>query len=275
MSIWIAGLVAVFLWWFSTGAILVLIRRADQKGARGRMLALIGSVPLLALGIWGFFETRMDTSVLAAYGAFLSALAIWGWAEISFLTGAITGPNAEECPPDVGEGERFWLAWGTIAYHELLLTILFAAVIFFGAGAENTVAILTFSVLYFARISAKLNLYMGVRKINAEFLPGVLDHLPSHFRIARLNWVFPISVTLLSWTSAVWFHKVLYAATPGDAVGNALLFAITMLALLEHWLMVLPWPDADLWRWMLPTANGPGQTPLTQKTTRLEGPDGF
>jgi putative photosynthetic complex assembly protein 2 len=29
----------------------------------------------------------------------------------------------------------------------------------------------TFAVLYFARISAKLNLFFGVPKINTEFLP--------------------------------------------------------------------------------------------------------
>ncbi|MEM7597703.1 MAG: putative photosynthetic complex assembly protein PuhE [Pseudomonadota bacterium] len=268
MSVWIAGLVAVFLWWFSTGAILALVRHADQRGARGRLMALIMSLPLLAAGVWGFSETLHMTGVWGAYGAFLAALAIWGWAEITFLTGAITGPNGQECPPGVPEAERFWLAWGTIAYHEVLLTVLFGAVWIFGAGAVNTVAILTFSILYFARISAKLNLYMGVRKINTEFLPGVLGHLPSHFRIARLNWVFPISVTLLSWTSAIWFQQLIFATTPAEAVGYALLFAITMLALLEHWLMVLPWPDAELWRWMLPA-------PKSTKTTRPEGSNGL
>ena len=27
------------------------------------------------------------------------------------------------------------------------------------------------------------------------------------------------------------------------------------LATIEHWLMVVPLPDAKLWRWMLPTPN--------------------
>jgi putative photosynthetic complex assembly protein 2 len=31
-----------------------------------------------------------------------------------------------------------------------------------------------------------------------------------------------------------------------------LLTTLSALALLEHWLMVLPLPDAKLWRWMLP-----------------------
>jgi hypothetical protein len=35
-------------------------------------------------------------------------------------------------------------------------------------------------------------------------------------------------------------------------VGYALLGALTALALLEHWFMVLPLPDERLWRWMLP-----------------------
>jgi hypothetical protein len=60
------------------------------------------------------------------------------------------------------------------------------------------------------------------------------------------------------------------AGTPGEAVGFALIFAITMLAILEHWLMVLPLPDAKLWRWMLPASKN--QIP---KITRPEGPDGF
>ena len=39
---------------------------------------------------------------------------------------------------------------------------------------------------------------------------------------------------------------------PAEATGFALLTALAALALLEHWLMVMPLPDAKLWRWMLP-----------------------
>ena len=34
-SVWIAVLFALFVWWFSTGAILWLVRRADNQGTRG------------------------------------------------------------------------------------------------------------------------------------------------------------------------------------------------------------------------------------------------
>ena len=75
-----------------------------------------------------------------------------------------------------------------------------------------------------------------------------LGHLPSYFRIRKINWLFPISVTALSFATACWLERL---AANGD-VTFALLAALTALATLEHWLMVLPLPDAKLWRWMLP-----------------------
>ena len=47
----------------------------------------------------------------------------------------------------------------------------------------------------------------------------------------------------------VWATRIKSTA---EAVGVALLAALTALALLEHWLMVLPLPDEKLWRWMIP-----------------------
>ncbi len=270
-SPWIAAVFALFIWWFSTGVILMAVRHADSKGQRTRLLSPLMALPFLGLGLWGFATSLGMGTVEAAYGAFLSALAIWGWVELSFLSGAITGPNLRDCPDDLPEWERFIRAWGTIAYHELLLTVFFAGLWLYGVGAENTVGLWTFTILYFARISAKLNLYFGVPKINTEFLPEALGHLASHFRIQRLNWVFPISITALSFAMACWLERLYASATPGEVVGFALLTAITGLALLEHWLMVLPLPDAKLWRWMLPAPKPTTQT----KTTRPEGSHGF
>ena len=36
----------------------------------------------------------------AAYAGFAAAIVIWGWHEMSFLMGAVAGPNRAECPPD-------------------------------------------------------------------------------------------------------------------------------------------------------------------------------
>lgn len=264
---WIAALFALFAWWFSTGAILVLVRYADQRSAVARLVCTLAALPVLSLGLWGFAVTLDLSTTLAAYGAFLSALAIWGWIELAFLTGLITGPNLFDCPDDTPEWERFVRAWGTIAYHEGLLVAVLVALWVFGHGAANTFGLWTYTILYVARISAKLNLFYGVPRINTEFIPDVLRHLPSHFRISRLNWIFPVSISALTFAVACWLERLYAAQSVADVAGFALLTAITALALLEHWLMVLPLPDAKLWRWMLPAPK-----PTTK--TRLTPPEG-
>ncbi|NSX53451.1 putative photosynthetic complex assembly protein PuhE [Parasulfitobacter algicola] len=263
-SPWIAALSALFLWWFSTGAILLVVRYADGRSAYAPLAATLWGLGLLALGIVGFWTSLTSVDPSGMYIAFLSALAIWGWIELAFLTGIITGPNTRACPDNIPEWQRFIRAWGTIAYHEILLLMAFLAMMWAAYGVENQFGLWTFGVLFVARISAKLNLYLGVRKINTEFLPSPLNHLPSHFRIARLNWLFPISVTGLTFAVACWLERLYVSETPADMIGFALLAAITFMALIEHWLMVLPLPDEKLWRWMLPKPNKDNMT--TQRT---------
>lgn len=268
-SPWIAALFALFIWWFSTGVILWVVKGADGRGRDRHMWSVLLGTPVLLAGIAGFLQTRGDGSVAGAYAAFLSALAIWGWIELAFLSGIITGPNTEHCPVSAGPAERFFRAWGTIAHHETLLFGALAGLAWLSIGADNMIAVWTFGVLFFARVSAKLNLFFGVPKINTEFLPQPLAHLPSHFRHARINVVFPISVTALAFAVACWMERLLAAETAGGAVGFALLAALTGLALLEHWLMVLPLPDEKLWRWMIPAPKPQNRTLLREDSHGL------
>lgn len=248
----IALLAAVLLWWFSTGAILIAVRLAERGGKRAGLRATVLGLPLLAVGGWVFLTTLSDTSLLGVYGAFLGVLALWGWVELAFLTGTVTGPHEEPCPPGRAGFDRFLRAWSAIAYHEVVLTILFAFVVLSSLGAENMIGTYTYLILYFARISAKLNLFLGVARVNTEFLPRHLEHLGSHFRIKRMNWFFPVSVTLLTFALACWIERLVAVEGAANQAGFALLTGLTALALLEHWLLILPLPDAKLWRWMLP-----------------------
>ena len=267
-SPWIAALVALFFWWFATGAILVAVRRADREGAKARLWAVLWNLPFLLLGGFGFLDTLGNNSVAGAYVGFLSALALWGWIELAFLTGVITGPVRQPLKAGVREWERFIRAWGTIAYHEMLLAFTLLAMIAASYCADNKFGMWTFAVLFAARVSAKLNLYLGVRKINVEFIPEHLNHLPSHFRIARMNWLFPISITGLSFALACFLERIWAVETQADIVGFALLSALTALALLEHWFMVLPLPDEKLWRWMLAERTMPNQAIKTSEDAR-------
>lgn len=267
MTVWTASLLALFVWWFSTGAILWVVKMADRKGqGAGKRATLIG-LPMLALGGWGFWASLGDTSAFGAVAAFLSALCVWGWIELAFLTGVITGPNTYPLPPKTPEWERFIRAWGTLAYHEMLLVAALISLVLVGWDAPNIFGVWTFAVLFFARVSAKLNLFWGVPRINVDFLPSALKHLATYFRIRPLNWLFPFSVSALTFATACWLERIYAAETQGQIIGFSLLTAITALALLEHWVMVLPIPDEKLWRWMLPAPTQPTPKP----TTTLKG----
>jgi putative photosynthetic complex assembly protein 2 len=265
MSIWSASLLALFVWWFATGAILMAVKYADRQGNGAGLRTTLMGGPMLVLGIWGFWTSMPDTSAFGASVAFLAALGIWGWIELAFLTGVVTGPNTYPLPPNTPEWERFIRAWGTLAYHEMLLVATLIALFLIAWDAPNIFGAWTFAVLFFARLSAKLNLFYGVPKINVEFLPSALAHLATYFRIRPMNWLFPISVSALTFAVGCWLERINDATTQGHVIGFTLLTAITALALLEHWVMVLPIPDEKLWRWMLPAPKKP-----TPKTSTLK-----
>lgn len=249
---WLAAVSALFVWWFSTGLILWRVRAADNGAPVQHLLSVIFALPLLIAGGVGIVLTRTDASSGGAYLAFLSALAIWGWIELAFLSGIITGPNRRPCPPGVTLADRFLRGVGTLAWHELLL--IAALLMLWGGteGAVNPVGFWTFAVLFFCRISAKLNLFFGVPRIHTEFLPRPLSHLPSHFRHGGVNAFFPVSVSILTFATYCWMERLWQATDPGQITGFALLCSLSALALLEHWFMVLPLPDQKLWRWMMP-----------------------
>ena len=249
---WTAAVITLFLWWFSTGVILWRVRHADRAGGAAHGLSVLLGLPLLIAGVAGLALTRDAATIWGTYAAFLSALALWGWIELAFLSGIITGPNRQPCPPFARGWDRFWRAATTILWHEALLVAALGLLVLAMRGADNAIGLWTFAVLFFARLSAKLNLFFGVPRIHTEFLPRPLSHLASHFRHAGMNWLFPISVSLLTFATGCWLERAYSAPTDAARVGHILLATLTGLALLEHWFMILPLPDQKLWRWMLP-----------------------
>ncbi|MFQ6546630.1 putative photosynthetic complex assembly protein PuhE [Aestuariibius sp. 2305UL40-4] len=257
---WIAALSALFLWWFSTGIILLIVRRADRLGGFAHMRALILMVPVLVIGVFGIALSVGMRDIAGAYLGFLSALAIWGWVELAFLTGIIAGPQKAPCPPGLSGIPRFARAWETIAWHEMALTAGLLLIVVLSDGAANQVALWTYLTLFVARISAKLNLFFGVPYITTEFVPRRLSHLLSYFRRGPVTAAFPIGITVLTFATACFLWQLALAPTDAEAVGWALLSAIAGLAMIEHWLMLVPLAEAKLWRWMLPA-------PLTNSAT--------
>jgi putative photosynthetic complex assembly protein 2 len=247
MPLTLAVLYALFLWWFSTGAIIWAV---SQRGHRWTV-ALTAPLGVLALVVLG--RSGGDVTVAGAFVGFTSAIILWGWLELAFLAGVITGPNRAPCPPGARGWRRFRAAWSAVSHHELALAAATLAILAIGHGHANQTGLWTFLVLFGARISAKLNVYLGVPNLSDDMLPAQVAYLRTYFARARMNMLFPVSATALTFAVGCWIERA-YAAPAGSGAqtGFTLLAALTALALIEHWFMMLPVRDTALWAWMTP-----------------------
>jgi len=234
------------VWWLSTGLVL---RAVDQVGGRQRATMAVTSL-VLALGIAGVVLARDMETPLGAYLGFVSAVMVWAWQEVAFLLGLVTGPNRKPCPPVAG-WRRAWFAFTAIAHHEAALLLLGLAVLLPSVDAPNQVAAQTFLVLWVMRLSAKLNIFLGVKNFYEPFLPPSLHYLLSYFSRRNFNLLFPFSVGLSTLMAVlVWFWAV-QASTPFQEVAMGLIGSLLVIAIIEHWLLVIPMQPESLWRWAI------------------------
>ncbi len=205
--------------------------------------------------VWGLAASMTDPSPAGAALAFTCALGVWGWHELSFLTGFIAGPRTNLCPPNALGWRRFRLATTSLLYHEIALILTAGAILALTWRQPNQVGCWTFFILLVSRLSAKLNLFLGVPNFTDEFFPDRLRYLTSYIRKGPVNLLFPLSVAAgLVLAGIEGRMAIAPTATPFQAVGFSLMFTLTALALIEHAFMVLPLPDAALWRWALPAS---------------------
>ena len=244
---------AVFIWWFSTGLVLLL---DGLPRTTFRWSILISSV-LAAIALYGLAYTSKQSSIVNAYCAFTCALLIWGWHELTFLTGWLTGPR-KQASTSTGSWSRFTQALAAIIWHELAILASGALIMGVTWNAPNQIGFWTFLVLWAMRTSAKLNLFFGVRNLSEEFLPAHLTYMASYFRRLPMNAFFPVSVVGAS-VVLVWMTlRTVHPTTPStDVVGLVLVSTMLTMAILEHFLLVLPLPSTALWRWALRNRTAP------------------
>ena len=242
------ALFTLFVWWFCTVLILYLIGRNE----RTYRFSLIGASLAAAGAVVVLFHTRANTTVASAYLAFTCSIVIWGLVETSFLTGIITGPRRTPCPPGASGWRAAKYAFQAIQHHEIALLAAGAVIFAITWGGANHVGAATFITLWVARQSAKLNLFLGVRNHSEEFLPEHLRYLQSYFTRRSMNILFPISMTLgvcVVWALITSATSV--TASAFDTVAATLLASLALLAIVEHWFMVIPVPTTALWQWGL------------------------
>jgi putative photosynthetic complex assembly protein 2 len=251
-----AILFTVFVWWFTTGVIIYL----DGLPRRTFPVSMTIASLVLIAALHGLVAGQDDTTVVGAYSAFAFALLAWGWNEMGFLMGLITGPRTTACPADAAGLKRLSYAIQAVIFHELAIVLTAGVIWLATAAGTNHVGFQTFALLWVMRLSAKVNVYLGVPNITEAFLPPHLKYLKSYFRTRPMNAVFPVSIMGTTLLTAYFAQGALApAATPFEITAAVLLATLSALALVEHWFMVLPIPSESLWTWGLAShaANAP------------------
>ncbi len=238
----------LLVWWFSTGLIVYL--DGLPKGTFRWSFGVTSGVAMAAL--FGLSFSNTETTVSSAALAFFCAILVWGWNEMAFLMGYITGPRPEPCPPGAVGFTRFRYAMMALIYHEVALVLSLGLIAALTLGQANQFGLWTFALLWVMRLSSKFNLFLGVPNRTEEFLPEGLSFLKSYFRNAAMNPLLPIAITIATVCCVLLVQRAAIADTGGfEAVGFTLLSALLALAILEHWLMVVPIPASLLWGWGL------------------------
>lgn len=241
-----AALFSMFSWWFGTGVILWLVRRPTP--ARG--LRILGMCVVLLASVGGAWLSMQSHGSLQAFVGFASVIAMWGCHELAFLSGWLIGPRREPLSPGLGMYPRFVQSLQAILHHELGLLLNFGLLVWLQVGHPNHVAICTFALLWIMRLSAKLNLFIGVPQLGEQYLPGHLEYLGSYFQRGKVGLFFCVSITLatLAW---LWLVAQAVVGAVELSTGWVLLATLLALAIIEHLLMMFPLQLQHLWGWAL------------------------
>lgn len=195
---------------------------------------------------------RDRTGLTDAYLGFVAGIVLWGWHEVLFLLGFVSGPRRTPCPPGLSPAARFKASAEAILYHECGIALHAIAIVALSIGAPNSIAALTYLLLWAMRISAKLLVFFGAPNLSDDFLPHHLRYLSTYFRkVPHL----PASISALMITTAAAISMVLMVldAVPGQFAHTVLVLLTTLsaLALFEHVALVVRIPDRLLFSWIV------------------------
>jgi len=185
---------------------------------------------------------------------------VWAWHEISFLTGAATGPRRGPADEGLTGVARFRQASATVMHHEVALALTALLLISLAWNAPNQIGATVFVLLLGLRLTSKINLFVGVPNSTSEMLPDQLAYLKTYFGRNRMTVLLAVSIMAIGAVTA-WFGALALAAPAGSAemVGASLLFTLCLLGALEHLFLALPFRDGMLWGWALPQRKAAGQ----------------
>lgn len=255
-------LFAVLAWWLGTGVILYL----DGKPRRSYRKSMIVATILACIAVVGITLTTEVHSTSAAYVSFSCGLMIWAWLEMAFLMGFVTGPRRVPCTAPTHGWERTKQAIQTILHYELAIIAAGIVLLVISWNAVNQIGLWTYLLLFAMRLSAKLNVFLGVRNLSEAFLPKHLGYLATYFSRRNMNPFFPVS---LGASVVVMWLLVQALSTPGvtafEFTAHSFVATLMGLAILEHIFMVIPLSLEPLWGWSMRSRKNNSIKPQTAK----------
>jgi putative photosynthetic complex assembly protein 2 len=254
-------IVTVAVWFVATG----LIAWADNRERATFSTSLVvGSIAGIA-GLVVILFASLTAEVWAVYLAFIGALMVWGWHELSFLTGAAAGPRRGPADPALTGIARFRQGAATVMHHEVALAVTALLLISLSWNVPNQIGATVFVLMFAMRLISKVNLFVGVPNATSEMLPEHLAYLKTYFGPSRMTLLLAASILAIAVATA-WFASLALAAPAGSAemVGASLLTTLALLGVLEHLFLALPFRDGMLWGWAMPQRTGPQRKAAVQ-----------
>jgi putative photosynthetic complex assembly protein 2 len=242
-------IVTVVVWFVATGLVAWADNRPRSTFSRSQM---VGSISGIA-GLVVILFASLYAEVWAIYLGFIGALMVWGWHEISFLTGAAAGPRRAPADPSLKGVARFRQAAATVMHHEVALALTALLLVSLSWNVPNPIGASVFVLMFAMRLVSKINLFVGVPNSSVEMLPDHLAYLKSYFGPNRMTPLLAVSMIAIA-SAAISFANAALAAPAGSAamVGASLLFTLSLLGVIEHLFLSLPFRDGMLWGWALP-----------------------
>jgi putative photosynthetic complex assembly protein 2 len=238
--------VAVLVWWLGTGGVMLL----DRLPRDSWRYTLGTATTVVAAALVCIARSADNTTTAGAYAGFVCAVVAWGWHELTFLAGWITGPRRSGCSEPSHWPTRLRESVQAILWHEIGILLMLALIAALTWNRANPVALWTFGLLWTMRLSAKLNLFLGVRNWGEQFLPPQLAYLPSYFHRRSLNALLPV-VLVVGTAVLAWLFHLAADSQGGQRAALLLVASMGVLAIAEHLLMVLPLQSTALWRWAM------------------------
>ncbi|MFM2309245.1 MAG: hypothetical protein RLY87_1366 [Chloroflexota bacterium] len=244
MQIVVAVIFAIVLWWVSTGAIIVMYRKAPWTYD-----ATVGAYSVVAaVSVVGIILLRHNTELWAVYASFSAGTLVWGWNLACYYTGYITGPKKPRVEGVLTDAERFRHAMIRSAYHEGVSLLLVGGSVWLAWGASNIAGFGCVILFYTLHMLAKLSIYFGVANFSGAWLPAHLQYITAYFGPKRFHW-FTLGAVGIGGVGTVWsINGIVLASESHQTVTYAFWGLICAAAVLE--LVVLLIPEAQLNRFL-------------------------